>query len=161
MGNLKILIFYINTLMKVVLIKDVENLGKNGEVKDVAAGYARNFLFRRKLARLATPKNLRAVEKNKLAQELKAKLDLEAVEKLVASLDGFELTMPVKIKDEGKLYGSISNLVIAKELKKQGFDISKDQIKLDDAIKEAGDYDVLISFDHGLEANIKVSIIGE
>lgn len=146
--------------MKVILLKDIESLGKIGEIKDVAAGYARNFLFPRKLAKLSSFKNLREVKKIKLVQELKAKLDLEAVEKLVASLDGFELAIPMKIKEEGKLYGSISNIAIAKELKKQGFDINKNQVKLNDSIKEVGDYDVLISFDHGLEANIKVSVIG-
>lgn len=147
--------------MKVILIQDIEKLGKAGDVKDVAAGYARNFLFPRKLARLATQKNLREVEKIKLANELKAKLDLEAVEKFVESIDGYELVIPSKIKDEGKLYGSISDSTIAKELKKQGFDVGKGQIKLNDPIKEVGDYEVLVSFDHGLEANIKVSVIGE
>lgn len=147
--------------MKVILIQDIQKLGKAGDVKDVAAGYARNFLFPRKLARLVTQKNLREVEKIKLAQELKAKLDLEAVEKLVESLDGYELVIPGKIKDEGKLYGSISDSVIAKELKKQGFDVGKSQIKLNDSIKEMGDYEVVVSFDHGLEANIKVSVISE
>lgn len=147
--------------MKVILIQDIQKLGKAGDVKDVAAGYARNFLFPRKLARLVTQKNLREVEKIKLAQELKAKLDLEAVEKLVESLDGYELVVPGKIKEEGKLYGSISDSVIAKELKKQGFDIGKSQIRLGDPIKEVGDYEVVVSFDHGLEANIKVSVISE
>lgn len=147
--------------MKVILLKDVASLGEIGEIKDVAAGYARNFLFPRKLAKLSSPKNLREVEKIKLVQELRAKLDLEAVEKLVASLDGFELAMPMKIKEDGKLYGSVSNAVIAKELKKQGFDVDKNQVKLNGSIIEVGDYDVLISFDHGLEANIKVSVMGE
>lgn len=147
--------------MKVILLKDIEKLGGAGEVKDVTAGYARNFLIPRKLARLATHRNLREVDKIKLAKELKAKLDLEAVEKLAASLDGFELVIQTKIKDEGKLYGSISDSVIAKKLKNQGFEIGKSQIKLNDPIKEVGDYDVLVSFDHGLEANIKVSVIGE
>lgn len=149
------------TFMKVILIQDIEKLGKTGDVKDVAAGYARNFLFPRKLAQLATQKNLREVEKIKLTNELKAKLDLEAVEKFVESLDGYELIIPSKIKGEGKLYGSISDSTIAKELKKQGFDVEKGQIKLNDPIKEVGDYEILVSFDHGLEANIKVSVIGE
>lgn len=147
--------------MKVILLKDVEKLGKIGEVKNVTAGYARNFLFPKKIAQLATSGNLREVEKTKLAQELKAKMDLEMVEKLVGTLDGYELTLPSKIKEGGKLYGSISDSVIAKELKSQGFEVSKSQIKLKEPIKEVGEYEVIVSFDHGLEANVKVSVVGE
>lgn len=147
--------------MKVILLKDVEKLGKIGEVKNVTAGYARNFLFPKKIAQLATSGNLREVEKTKLAQELKAKMDLEMVEKLVGTLDGYELTLPSKIKEGGKLYGSISDSVIAKELKSQGFEVSKNQIKLKEPIKEVGEYEVIVSFDHGLEANVKVSVVGE
>lgn len=147
--------------MKVILIQDVDKLGKIGEVKEVAAGYARNFLIPRKMAKLATPKNLKESERLKLMQEQKAVLDLEATEALVGSLDGYELTIPAKTKEEGKLFGSISDAVLAKELKKEGFNVSKSQIKLETPIKEVGDYEVLISFDHGLEANIKVSVISE
>lgn len=147
--------------MKVILIQDVDKLGRIGEVKEVAAGYARNFLIPKKMARLATTKSLKEVGRLKLMQEQKAVLDLEATEALVGSLDGYELTIPVKTKEEGKLFGSISDAILAKELKKDGFDVSKNQIKLETPIKEVGDYEVLIAFDHGLEANIKVSVISE
>lgn len=147
--------------MKVILIQDVDKLGRIGEVKEVAAGYARNFLIPKKMARLATTKNLKEAGRLKLMQEQKAVLDLEATEALVGSLDGYELTIPVKTKEEGKLFGSISDAILAKELKKDGFDVSKNQIKLETPIKEIGDYEVLIAFDHGLEANIKVSVISE
>lgn len=147
--------------MKVILLQDIEKLGKIGEIKNVTPGYARNFLFPRKMAQLATRDNLKEVDKIKLAQEMKAKIDLEAVEKIVGSLDGYELTLPAKVKEEGKLYGSISDSVIAKELKNQGFEVNKSQIKLPEPIKEVGDYEVVVAFDHGLEANIKVSVVGE
>lgn len=147
--------------MKVILLQDIEKLGKIGEVREVSAGYARNFLIPKKLVKLATAKALKEVETLKLVQEQKAKLDLEATQKIVESLDGFELIIKTKIKEEGKLFGSITDSMISKELKKEGFDIGKNQVKLSEPIKEVGDYEILISFDHGLEANIKVSVIGE
>lgn len=145
--------------MKVILLQDVENLGKKDEAKNVANGYARNFLFPRKLAKLLTKKALEELEKRKEEEAKKAEEALKVVEEEVAKIDGLEIEMPVKIDEQGKLYGSINETEISKIFKTKGFDIKKTKIKIPQPIKELGEYPITILFDHGLEAEIKLIVV--
>lgn len=147
--------------MRVILLQDIEKLGKKYEVKEVANGYARNFLFPKGLAEPATESALKELEAKKAALELVAEADLKITEELVANLDGQEIEITAKIDEEGKLYGSITPLRIVKALQKKGFDIKKSQVKLEEPIKDVGEYDVVIEFPHGLEAKIKVIVAEE
>lgn len=148
--------------MKVILLQDVDNLGKKYEVKEVADGYARNFLFVKELAKLATEETLKQLETERALLAQKAEADLKAEEQVVGQLDGQEVEIVVKADDGGKLYGSVSAAKIAKALKDKGFDIKRNQIKLNQPIKEIGEYDdIVIESSHGLEAKIKVIIVGE
>ncbi len=147
--------------MKVILIQDVENLGKEGDIKEIADGYARNFLLPKNLVKLATKEALAELEQQKAASAQKAEEDLKLVQELVAQIDGQEIEIPVKIKEGEKIFGSITPLKIAQALKKFGFDIKKTQIKFEEPIKKMGEYPVIISFDHGLEAEIKLSVTEE
>lgn len=144
--------------MKVILLKDVDNLGKKDEVKEVANGYARNFLLPKRLAIIATEAVLAQLEEGKEAAAKKAVEDLEKFQKMVTELDGMEFEVKVKVSEEGKLYGAITPPKLSKILKDKGFEITKSQIKLNNGIKEVGEYDVVLEFPHGLEAKIKVIV---
>jgi len=147
--------------MKVILLKDIEKLGKKYEVKEVADGYARNFLIRRGLAKPATEKLIKwAEEQRKLAIE-KAQEQLKKVQKLASQLDGQEVEFIVKLGKQGELFESITQMKIAKKLKEMGFDIKKTQIELKKPIKELGEFPVKINLDQGLEAEIRVIVVSE
>lgn len=147
--------------MKVILLQDVENVGKKFEVKEVAAGFARNFLFSKGLAELATRAALKQLEAKKAAQALLAEADLKKTEEMITALDGQEIEIKAKISDDGKLYGAINSQRIAKVLEERGFEVKKNQIKLEEPIKETGEYEIPLEFNHGLEAKIKVIVAEE
>ncbi|OGZ34455.1 MAG: 50S ribosomal protein L9 [Candidatus Portnoybacteria bacterium RBG_19FT_COMBO_36_7] len=147
--------------MKVILIKNVEKLGKKFDVKEVADGFARNFLFPKGLAKPVTEAALKELKTEKEKAELAAELDLKKTEEMVAALDGQEIEIQAKIGDDGNLFGSITTLKLLKALEARGFDIKKKQIKLEEPIKETGEHEVTLELDHGLEARIKVVVTEE
>ncbi|MFH1938269.1 MAG: 50S ribosomal protein L9 [Patescibacteria group bacterium] len=147
--------------MKIILLEDVENIGKKDEIKKVADGYARNFLFPNKLAVLATKSELAKLEEREKIKEEKAEEELTIFQKVASELDDFELEIFAKISEEGKLFGSITSSKISEKLKENGFKIEKEWIKLKDPIKEIGEHEVSIELPHNLEVKIKVIIIEE
>lgn len=146
--------------MKVILLRDLENLGKEGEIKEVANGYARNFLLPQKLAEIATDSSVANAKKKKDQLKEKAQLELEDTQKLAEQLEGRELYIKVKEKD-GKLFGSVNEKTVAKTLKDEGLNIFPENVKIAVPIKEIGEYDAQINLDHGLEANIRLILISE
>ncbi|PIU77943.1 MAG: 50S ribosomal protein L9 [Candidatus Moranbacteria bacterium CG_4_10_14_3_um_filter_44_15] len=146
--------------MKVILLQDVENLGKEGEVKEVADGFARNFLLPKKLAEIATDDAVKKAESKKQKKAEEAKTELEEVQKLAEQLEGRELYIKVK-EEDGKLFGSINEKTIAKTFKDEGLNINPENVKLAEPIKEMGEYDAQINLDHGLEANIRIILVSE
>jgi large subunit ribosomal protein L9 len=147
--------------MKVILLKDVEELGRRGDVKSVADGYARNFLFAKNLAKPATKQALKEIETEKELEAQIAEQELKKIEEIVSQIDGLEFEVIEKMDEGGKLYGSLNEVKIAKILKDKGFDIKKNQIKIPQPIKTVGEYPVTITFDHGLEAEIKIIVAEE
>jgi len=147
--------------MKVILLQDVENLGKKYEVKNVKAGYARNFLIPKGLAKPATKEAMRWLETQKEIAQKKAEEELKKIQDLASSLDGQDFTFQVKVGEEGQLYESITVQKICEKLKESGFEIKKNQILLDEPIKELGEFSVKIKFEHNLEAEIKVIVVEE
>ena len=147
--------------MKIILLQDIENVGKKDDVKNVANGYARNFLFPQKLAKLATKQAIKELEKEKELERIKAEEELKVVQEIVSQIEGLEIEVPVKVDEQGKLYGSINEVEISKLFKNRGFDIKKNQIKIPQPIKEIGGYPITILFDHGLEAEIKIIVTEE
>jgi len=147
--------------MKIILLRDVEKLGKKYDVKDVADGHARNFLIPQGLAKPATEVALREIETEKATAELAAELDLKKTEETVQELDGQEIEIQAKIGDDGKLFGSITPLKITKAIQEKGFDIKKNQVKLEEPIKEVGEYEITLELDHGLETKIKIIVTEE
>ena len=142
--------------MKIVLLSDVKNIGKCGDIKNVADGFARNFLFPKKLAEMATDAAIKKAEASRQKQTENAKKDLEITQNLAAQLDGKEIVLCAKAKS-GKLFGSINAKNIIKELKKEKFDIKENSIILE-PIKELGEYDFKIELEHGIKVSLKLIV---
>jgi len=147
--------------MRVILLEDVENLGKKYEVKEVKNGYARNFLIPKGLAKLATEEALKWLETQKEIEAKKAEEELKKIQEKATAIDGQEIIIPVKIGEDGQLFESITSQKIAEKLKELGFDVKKTQIDLVEPIKELGEFPIKIKFEHNLEVEIKVIIIEE
>jgi len=147
--------------MKVILLKDVEKLGKEGEIKEVTNGYARNFLIPNESAVLATKDQIAKLEELKEIKSKQSEKELVKFQELATQLDGLELEISVKVSEEEKLFGAITNIQIVEKLKEQGIIIDKEQVKLKDTIKEIGEYEINIQLPHNLEAKIKIIIVKE
>jgi len=147
--------------MKVILLKDVEDLGKKYEVKNVKAGHARNFLIPEGLAKLATAEALKWLEAKKEITTQKAEEDLKKIQEIATNLDGQEVIIQVKIGEESQLFESINQQKILERLKEMNFEIKKNQISLAAPIKDLGEFPVKIKFDHNLEAEIRVIVTEE
>ena len=145
--------------MKVILSQDIPKMGKKNEVKEVADGYARNWLFQKGLARPATEAELAQLELIKAQLAQKAEADLKAQEEIVAQIDGQEFEIIAKADASGKLYGSLTPLKIAKFLKEKGFEVTKNNFKMIEPIKATGEHEIFLEMEHGLEAKIKLFVI--
>ena len=142
--------------MKIVLLSDIKNIGKCGDIKNVADGFARNFLFPKKLAEMATENTIKKVQLEKKKQEEIIKKNLETTQELASQLDGKEIVICAKAKNN-KLFGSITAKNITKELKKEKFDIKENSIIME-PIKELGEYDLKIELEHGIEVSLKLIV---
>lgn len=146
--------------MKIIILKDIKGFGRAREVKEVAEGYARNFLFPQKLARIATEAALAEVEvreKNKLE---KGEREKNKAEELVNKLKGLKIEIRAKSDEKGTLFAAVSEKQINEELEKRGYNFKNDQIKLEEHIKKMGDYEVVVDLGFGLETKIKVRVVG-
>jgi large subunit ribosomal protein L9 len=146
--------------MKVILLKEVAKLGKEGEITEVTEGYARNFLIPQNLAKAATEQTVKDAEIKKEKKLKSDQMELEDAQKLAEQLEGRELFIKVKEK-EGKLFGSVNEKTISKTFAADGLKIEPESVKLEEPIKEVGDYDIRIELQHGLEANVKVVLVPE
>ena len=145
--------------MKVILSKDVQGTGKAGEVKDVADGYARNYLIPRKLAIPATGGALKNVEQKKAAEEKKAATEEAAARALADRLTSAPVVLTAKVGDQGRLYGSITSGDIADQLSAQlGQPIDKRKIELDEPIRQLGTFEVTIRLHRAVSAAVKVDV---
>src|SRR3954447_17080871 len=149
-------------IMKIVLTKDVPNLGAAGEVKDVADGYARNFLMPKGLATLATKGLIKQATERGEAQrrrDFKARTDAEA---MAQRINGQTLRFTVRVGELDRLYGSITNVDVAEKLSEQvGTPVDRRRVELGDPIKRAGVYSVVVDLGHGLQPRINVVVEGE
>lgn len=147
--------------MKIILLDDVPALGRRGEVRDVADGYARNYLLPQKLALHATASNLKNLEGIKARQESranKAKADAaaqaEAIEKL-------HFAQARQASDEGRLFGSVGRADVAAFLSQNGVEVERRRIALDEPIKTVGEFNVPIRLHPEVTAQLKVSVTRE
>ena len=144
--------------MEVILLQDIEGLGKKYQIKKVKDGYARNYLIPNKLAIPATEANIRWAKRQKEILQNKAEKHLKEIQELASRLDGQEVVFTVKIGERGQLYESITQSKIAKKLKEMGFEVKKSQVMLEKPLKEIGEWPVKINLEEGLEAEIRVII---
>ena len=147
--------------MKVILLQDIENVGKKYEIKDVKPGHARNLLIPKNLVKPATKPNLQWLEGQKKIMEEMVTEELKQAQELASKIDGLEVAITVKIGEDGQLFESISAAKISEKLKEMGFDVKKSQISLEKPIKEAGEFAVKVNLDHNLEGEINVIVSGE
>lgn len=143
--------------MKIILIQNVPNLGKEGEIKEVAEGYARNFLLPKKMAEIATPAKIKETEEKKKGEEQKEKEAALKIKALAEKLNGVKIEIKGKAK-KGKLFGSIGKEEIKKELQAKGFDIKEKNIILKENIREVGERKVEVQFTGGIKAKIIIEI---
>lgn len=144
--------------MKVILLKDVENIGKKFEVKEVKSGYARNFLLPNNLAKIATEEAIATLEAQKEVLEKKAEEELKLTQEMASKIDGLEVMISVKIGDKDQLFEKINSQKIADKLKEMGFDVKKSQIEIEKPIQELGEFPVKVRFSHNLESVITLIV---
>jgi large subunit ribosomal protein L9 len=145
--------------MEVILIRDVERVGKAGAILKVKDGFARNFLIPKGLAVFSTPVNLEKLEQEKQRKVAKLEKGKKEAEELKEKLSGLSLTLTALTKEEDKLYGSITNIDVAGALKEEGFDIDKNSIILDEPIKSLGIYELVIKLHPEVETKIKAWVV--
>jgi len=144
--------------MKVILLEDIEKLGKKFDIKEVANGHALNFLIPKGMAKKATKETLKWLNVQKEILAKKSEEELKKTQEFASSIDGQEIIIPVKLGEEGQLFESITPQKIAEKIKELGFEVKKTQIDLAEPIKELGEFPIKIKFEHNLEAEIKVII---
>ena len=145
--------------MEVILKEDIANLGKIGEVVRVRDGYARNYLLPRGLVLEANKKNLKTFEHHKkIVGDQKQKI-LRQAQSVGDQLAGVSVTLTMRAGEEGKLFGSVTNIQIEKALKAQGLDVDRRKIQLGEPIKAVGDYDVPVRLSADVTVPLKVSVV--
>ncbi|QTC40739.1 50S ribosomal protein L9 [Bacillus sp. V3] len=148
--------------MKVIFLKDVKGKGKKGEVKNVADGYAHNFLLKKGLAVEATNANVGQLEGQKKKEEKLAQEELEEAKKLKGTLEELTVEMKAKSGEGGRLFGSITSKQIADVLKKtHGIKVDKRKIEMNDAIRSLGFTNVPVKLHTDVTATLKVHVTEE
>ena len=151
-----------STKMKVLLVQDVQHLGKAGEIKDVAGGFGRNYLIPKGFAVLATSGQIKQAEQRMAAERKRfdaARKDAEAV---AARLNGKSVSFTVRVGEQGRLYGSVTSGDIAEAIQRQlGVEIDRRKIELDEPIKTVGTHAVTVRLVSGVEPAVNVVVTGE
>jgi len=144
--------------MKVILQENMENLGHIGDVVKVAPGYARNYLIPKGFAMLANEKNTKALEHAKRQLEYKKNKMLELAKGIVAKIEGLVLNLVHAAGEEGKLFGSVTNMELAEQLKANGIEVDRKKIVLAEPIKHTGEYSVPVKIHPEVTATLKVIV---
>lgn len=142
--------------MEVILSKDIQSLGKLGEVVKVKDGYARNFLLPGNLAYMATPANLRKIERQEKKSKAQHEQDKKEAEELAAKISKVSCTLSVEVNDLDKLYGAVTETDIAKALEVEGFTVDKKDIVIEKPIEELGIFEVGIKLHPETTAKIRL-----
>ncbi len=145
--------------MKIILLSDIENLGESGDVIAVKPGYARNKLIPQGLALRASNRNIAVANENKRVATSKLERENQALNVLAKKLSKVEITIEVKVGDEEKMFGSITNKDIHKELIDKGFEIEKNQISIEEPIKALGIYHISVKISKDITSDVKLYVI--
>lgn len=145
--------------MRVILLKDVEALGRAGDVREVKDGHARNYLLPRGLAAPATESRLQALEQTKAAAgRREARLD-EELAALKGRLEALVVEVRARAGEDGRLFGSVTAQDVADAIRRQGVEVSKKQIELDESIKNTGFYKVPVRLHPRHTASVEVNVV--
>lgn len=148
--------------MKVILLQDIKNVGRKEQIIEANDGYARNYLFPKKLAIEATKDNMFKLQAKKTSEANKKKAEIEANKEIAKKIEKIELTIKAKVGENSKIFGGITSKEIAEELKKQHkFEIDRKKITLKDTIKSLGRYTAEIKFGDGVNAELTINVTGE
>lgn len=147
--------------MKVVLIESKDGLGQRGDVITVADGFARNFLLPRGLALSATQKNIKVVAEERKRQVRLAELEKKRLEEVAQRCEKISITIPVKVGQDEKLYGSVTTADIALALREEGIELDRKKIALTEPIKTLGIHRIPVKLHPTLSAEIKLWIVKE
>ena len=144
--------------MKIILKENIENLGKRGDVIDVADGYGRNYLIPRKLALQVTPSNMKMVEMEQKALRKKLEQEVQSFQSVIDQLNQTSLSFERKAGDKDMIFGSVSATDIKEALEKMGMEVEKKKILLAEPIKRLGNYTIPIKVFHDEKAEIKIEV---
>lgn len=147
--------------MKVILTENIGNLGAIGDVVNVANGYARNFLLPTKKALVANENNINILDHNKLLVEHRKKKLMKDAKALADKIEKLSITIPRKVGEGEKLYGSVTSMDIEKALVAEGLDIPRGEIVVDEPIKKLGIYNIPINVGPATTAKLKVWVVEE
>lgn len=148
--------------MKVILLDNIKGVGKKDEVINASDGYARNFLFPKKLAVEANNDNMNKLKAKKQSEQYKKDVEKDSAQKIAKKLDEINLNIQVKAGENGKIFGGVTSKEISEELKKQyNIDVDKKKIVLKENIKNIGSFDINIKLYEGVIGTLKVKIISE
>jgi large subunit ribosomal protein L9 len=147
--------------VEVILRDDVPNLGKIGQVVRVRPGYARNFLFPRGLAVEANRKNLSVLEHQKRVIGVKSERERKQAEGVAAKLEGLRLVVRARVGEEGRLFGSVTNLDVERLLAERGFPVDRRRIALDEPIKQLGTFPIAVQVGRDVRATVQLTVEAE
>ncbi len=147
--------------MKVLLCEDIRKLGWLGDVVDVTEGYARNYLLPQGLAKVATEGNIRAIAKAKAERAEQRMKERKRLETAAEAVDGAEAVLAAKANEHGVLFGSITDRMIAANLREQGFAVADEVVKLPEHIKQVGAHSVTLKFADDVTATVNVVVVAE
>ncbi len=145
--------------MKLILREMVDGLGEPGDLVDVKVGYASNFLLPKGLALRASAANERMIEVNQAKREEKKKVATQGAEQLAAKLSGLEVNVKRRVSEGDVLYGSVTASDIAEAIAEEDFDVAKDQVRLEHAIKALGKYEVTLQLPYGIKSTINLWVV--
>ena len=147
--------------MKVILQKDIQNLGEAGDIKDVSDGYARNYLVPKGLAIEANVNNIKSLEHEKKVIQEKARKIKNHAQDFAGKIASATVVIKAKAGEEGKLFGSVTTMDIAEQLKGQGIDIDKKKIVMEEPIKRLGSFSVKIRVHPEITTEVNVQVVEE
>ena len=147
--------------MEVILREHVDNLGRRGEVINVADGYARNYLLPRKLALVATEGNKKQIERERVKFDLKELEEQKVAQAVAERMAGVEIEIARKVGETEVLYGSVTSGDIAEALAAKGFELDRRKLQLPEPIKKLGEYTVPVKLHRDVTMNLKVRVVAE
>lgn len=147
--------------MKVLLCEDIKKLGWLGDVVEVNEGYARNYLLPQGLAKVATEGNIRAIAQEKAKRAEQRLKERRRIEKAVQAVENAEAVLAARANEQGVLFGSVTEAMIASNLRAQGFEVADAIVRLPEHIKQLGTHSVTLRFAEDLTATVRVVVVPE